>query len=144
VGLRRLCGVWGRSSLAFRTLNSSCGRSFLGEGYLTTPARGATRVAFQAGAVADQGEVAAFAAAVAFVALHAGGADAVEAEVFGRHWREGEGAVDVGVGKGGECRGAAGTAVEDGQFVAYEAVRGGAAHQVRFGLALTDRVGDML
>ena len=51
-----------------------------------TPACGSTSIALQAGAVADQGEVAAFGAAVAFVALHAGGADAFEAEVRLRHW----------------------------------------------------------
>src|SRR5206468_12602938 len=78
------------------------------------PARRPTRIAFEAGAVADQGEVAAFGAAVAFVALDAGGADALAAEIPLRHRREGEGAVDVG--------GAAGAAVEHGQFVAHEAI----------------------
>ena len=63
-----------------------------------TPAGRTAGVAFEAGAVADQGEVAAFVAAVALVALDAGGADAFEAKVPLRHWREGEGAVDVGIG----------------------------------------------
>src|SRR5215831_15377119 len=44
-------------------------------------AGGAAGVAFEAGAVADQREVAAFSATVALVALHAGGADAFEAEI---------------------------------------------------------------
>jgi hypothetical protein len=48
-------------------------------------ARRPTRIALQASPVADQGEVAAFGAAVAFVSLDAGGADAFEAEVLGRH-----------------------------------------------------------
>src|SRR5216683_3088968 len=42
-----------------------------------------TGIAFEAGAVANQCKVAAFAAAVAFVALDAGGADAFEAEILG-------------------------------------------------------------
>src|SRR5690242_1002062 len=45
------------------------------------PACGAAGVAFEAGAVADEGEVAAFAAAVAFVAFHAGFLDLLEAGV---------------------------------------------------------------
>src|SRR5262252_10572227 len=76
-----------------------------------TPGGCTAGVTLQAGAVADQGEVAAFVAIVAFVALHAGGADAFEAEIAFGHWREGEGAVGVE-------RDAAGAAVEHGQFVA--------------------------
>src|SRR5271166_1254683 len=64
------------------------------------PARRAAGVAFEAGAVADQGEVAAFLAAVAFVALDPGGADALEAEfvriVFLGRCRDGESAVELG------------------------------------------------
>src|ERR1700736_5086146 len=114
-----------------RTRRIRTGFSLTMSTHSTAPARRAAGVAFEAGAVADQGEIAAFGAAVAFVALDAGGADAFEAEVLGRHWREGGGAVDVGVGEGGERGGPAGAAVEHRQLVAHEAVRGGAAHQAR-------------
>ena len=46
---------------------------------LTAPAGRAAGVAFEAGAVADQGEVATLLAAVALVTLDAGGAHALEA-----------------------------------------------------------------
>jgi hypothetical protein len=45
------------------------------------PAGGAAGVAFEAGAVADQRELGAFLTAVAFVASHPCGADALEAEL---------------------------------------------------------------
>ena len=45
---------------------------------LAATGRRAAGVAFEAGAVADQGEVAAFAAAVAFVTFDPGGANAFE------------------------------------------------------------------
>src|SRR3984893_9514407 len=64
------------------------------------PTRCTAGVAFEAGAVADQGEVTACLAAVALVALNAGSADALEADfvgvVFFRQWRNGEGAVEFG------------------------------------------------
>src|SRR5271166_5640832 len=64
-----------------------------------TPAGRAAGVAFEAGAVADQREVAAFLAAVALVALDAGGADALEAQfgrvVFVGRRGDGEGAVEL-------------------------------------------------
>jgi hypothetical protein len=113
---------------------------------LGTATRGAAGVAFEAGAVADQREVAAFGAAVAFVALDAGGADALQAEL-GR------------VALGGQCgdsqgplelvdRGSAGPARQYGQLAADKAARGvscdlrpGGGTQRRLRFALADRVG---
>src|ERR1700736_6009034 len=111
-----------------RTRRIRTGFSLTMSTHSTAPARRPAGVAFEAGAVADQGEVAAFGAAVALVALDAGGADGLEAEIPRPHGREGEGAVDVGVGESRERGGAAGAAVEHRQLVADEAVRGGAAH----------------
>src|SRR5271166_1881756 len=121
-----------------------------------TPAGRAAGVAFEAGAVADQREVAAFLAAVALVALDAGGADAFETElgriVFLRSRRDGEGAVER------RRRSSAGAAVHYRQFAADIAARRAALHdrrnlgavviagaaECRFGLALADRVGQQI
>src|SRR5262252_2152371 len=67
------------------TATRSVASAFLPRKISRTPAGGAAGVAFEAGAVADQREVAAFIAAVAFVALEAGSAYALEAEILGRH-----------------------------------------------------------
>jgi hypothetical protein len=56
----------------------------------------------------------------------------------------GERAVHIGLGEGREGGGAADAPVKHGQLVAHEAVGRGAAHQVRFGLALADRVGHQI
>jgi hypothetical protein len=48
---------------------------------LTASRSGAAGVAFEAGAIVDQGEVAGFGAAVALIAFDAGGAGAFEAEL---------------------------------------------------------------
>src|SRR5271166_2482127 len=81
-----------------------------------TPAGRATGVAFEAGAVADQGEVAAFLAAVALIALDPCGANPFQTEfgrvVLLRRCRDGEGAVELG------RRYSAGAAVQHGQFAA--------------------------
>ena len=65
-----------------------------------TPAGRSAGVAFEAGAVADQGEVAAFLTAVAFATLDPCGADALEAKLgrvlLRRCYRDGERAVDAG------------------------------------------------
>src|SRR5271165_2843244 len=94
-----------------------------------TPAGRAAGVAFEAGAVADQREVAAFLAAVALVALDAGGADAFETElgriVFVRSRRDGEGAVER------RRRSSAGAAVHYRQFAADIAARRAALHDRR-------------
>src|SRR6266446_5321904 len=91
---------------------------------LRTPRRRAAGVAFEAGAVADQREVAAFLAAVAFVALDPGGADALEADfvlvVLFHQWCNGERAVELGYPS------SAGAAVQYRQLAAHIAARGAA------------------
>jgi len=117
------------------------------------PAGGTAGVAFEAGAVADQCEVAAFLAAVAFVAFDAGGANALEPELVRvfllRRCRDGEGAVELG------RRRSAGAAVQHRQLAADIAAGGAArdlrpgvvvigAREGRFGFALADRVGQQI
>src|SRR5215472_5425862 len=83
---------------------------------LRTPAGRAAGVAFKAGAVADQGEVAAFRTAVAFVAFDPRGADALEADLAGviliRSRRDRERPVEL------RHRCSACAAVDDRQFAA--------------------------
>src|SRR5688500_13496270 len=93
---------------------------------------GAAGLAFEAGAVAHEGEVAAFAAAVALVALHARRADLLEPVVdrldHGRLRRHHLGRDFAGEGDRAAHRLGAGrgAALEDGELVAHETLRGDA------------------
>src|SRR5690606_18482279 len=113
----------------------------------TTSRRPAAGVALQAGAVPHQGEVAAFAAGIAFVPFHAGLADAGGAVVFHRQGADGdvfahghlaaaEHRVRLGVGDGGGRAMAAAAilaAMHDVEIVANEAGAGEAADLRRHG-----------